>query len=169
MFRRKKRSTPLLNTTSTADISFMLLIFFLVTTSMDADKGLTRKLPPEEKPQQEWSNINKNNLLQVVITADNQILLNELATPKDSLKAALTDFVQTRGNKHLITLETHEEATYDTYFFLQNELSRAYQSIRQTTAKKQFGKSYSRLTPQQREEIDMQYPQRVAERFTQAK
>ena len=46
MFERKKRQVPSLNTTSTADISFMLLILFLVTSSMDIDKGLTRQLPP---------------------------------------------------------------------------------------------------------------------------
>lgn len=49
MFARRKRTVPQLNATSTADISFMLLIFFLVTTSMDLDKGLGKKLPPVEK------------------------------------------------------------------------------------------------------------------------
>ena len=48
MFRRRKRDIPGLNTTSTADISFMLLIFFLVTSSMDTDKGLPRQLPPPD-------------------------------------------------------------------------------------------------------------------------
>ena len=54
MFSRRKHSMPVLNTTSTADISFMLLIFFLVTTSMDIDKGLSRQLPPldDEKEEQ---------------------------------------------------------------------------------------------------------------------
>ena len=53
MFARRKRTVPQLNATSTADISFMLLIFFLVTTSMDLDKGLGKKLPPVEKSKQE--------------------------------------------------------------------------------------------------------------------
>ena len=53
MFRWKHRDVPELNTTSTADISFMLLVFFLVTSSMDSDKGLGRKLAPIDEQQQE--------------------------------------------------------------------------------------------------------------------
>ena len=52
MFRWKHRDVPELNTTSTADISFMLLVFFLVTSSMDTDKGLGRKLAPLDEQQQ---------------------------------------------------------------------------------------------------------------------
>ena len=52
IFRRKRREVPGLNTTSTADISFMLLVFFLVTTSMDADKGMNRQLPPKTDEKQ---------------------------------------------------------------------------------------------------------------------
>ena len=52
MFERRRKKVPGLNTTSTADISFMLLIFFLVTSSMDTDKGLPRQLPPPQQEQQ---------------------------------------------------------------------------------------------------------------------
>ena len=54
-FHHRRRSVPQLNTTSTADISFMLLIFFLVTTNMDVDKGITRQLPPQGQQQSEQS------------------------------------------------------------------------------------------------------------------
>lgn len=61
--RNKRRLVPSLNTTSTADISFMLLIFFLVTTSMDLDKGLRRVLPPvDNQQQQQETNIDKDSL-----------------------------------------------------------------------------------------------------------
>ena len=55
MFAKRRHQVPGLNTTSTADISFMLLIFFLVTTNMDVDKGLTRQLPPADKQEQQVS------------------------------------------------------------------------------------------------------------------
>ena len=62
--RNKRRLVPSLNTTSTADISFMLLIFFLVTTSMDLDKGLRRVLPPvDNQQQQQETNIDKDKLM----------------------------------------------------------------------------------------------------------
>ncbi|WP_273178330.1 ExbD/TolR family protein, partial [Hoylesella pleuritidis] len=74
MFRHRPRRVPRLNTTSTADISFMLLIFFLVTTSMDVDKGLSRQLPPPDlHPQTEETNVEKHNLMTLEITADNRL------------------------------------------------------------------------------------------------
>ena len=63
MFRRRKREVPGLNTTSTADISFMLLIFFLVTTNMDVDKGLIRQLPPDRKNDNQESFVSKGTIL----------------------------------------------------------------------------------------------------------
>ena len=78
LIRRNRNETPGLNTTSTADISFMLLIFFLVTTSMDVDKGLLRQLPspePQKKEQQE-SVVDKNNLMAIHLTAGDTLLVN---------------------------------------------------------------------------------------------
>ena len=71
LIRRKQHETPGLNTTSTADISFMLLIFFLVTTSMDVDKGLLRQLPSPEpqKKEQQQSVVDKANLMALRLTA----------------------------------------------------------------------------------------------------
>lgn len=70
---KKKRSMPGLNTSSTADISFMLLIFFLVTTSMDTDKGLTRRLPPPVEDENATKQIHENEILQVRINLKGQI------------------------------------------------------------------------------------------------
>ena len=64
-FRRKHREVPGLNTTSTADISFMLLVFFLVTSSMDTDHGLARKMAPIDEHKQEQQDVNRSNVLQI--------------------------------------------------------------------------------------------------------
>lgn len=70
LIRRKQRETPGLNTTSTADISFMLLIFFLVTTSMDVDKGLLRQLPsPDPQKKEQQTVVDKANLMALRLTA----------------------------------------------------------------------------------------------------
>lgn len=163
MFSRRKRSIPQLNTTSTADISFMLLIFFLVTTSIDADKGIGRKLPPPEKPQQELSTINKNNLLNIVIAADNSILVNERPLSEEKIVDEVATFIEARGTQHLISVSVSEEATYEQYFKLQNELTLAYNKVRNKIAQKQYGSSYKKLSSEQQEEIDKLYPHRVAE------
>ena len=83
-------NVPGLNTTSTADISFMLLIFFLVTTSMDVDKGLSRQLPPPElKKESEQTNVSKSNLMTLQITSDNRLLVDD--QPADIYRNCATE------------------------------------------------------------------------------
>ena len=108
MFARRKRTVPQLNATSTADISFMLLIFFLVTTSMDLDKGLSRRLPPVEKNKQEESLVNKDNIIKVYITGNNKILVDDELSTLDELKSKLKKFVVRKGRNHLIQLQASE-------------------------------------------------------------
>lgn len=78
MFRRKfEYKVPGLNTTSTADISFMLLIFFLVTTSMDADKGITRELPPiDKKSENTPTNVANDKTLRLRIDDAGRLFCN---------------------------------------------------------------------------------------------
>ena len=87
LIRRKQHETPGLNTTSTADISFMLLIFFLVTTSMDVDKGLLRQLPSPEpqKKEQQQSVVDKANLMELRLTAGDTLLVTVWARNISSL------------------------------------------------------------------------------------
>ena len=75
---RKKKSMPGINSSSTADIAFMLLIFFLTTTSMDTDKGLARRLPAPPDPnvkQDDNLKVKERNVLQVRINKDNQLMV----------------------------------------------------------------------------------------------
>ena len=71
--KKKKKEVPGLDTTSTADISFMLLIFFLVTTSLDTDEGLTRYLPPmPQKNEQKQMDVNRNDIMNISIDDDDR-------------------------------------------------------------------------------------------------
>ena len=84
MFGHRRHSqVPSLNTTSTADISFMLLVFFLVTSSMDSDKGLRRQLPPPPQEEQQAVDILQEDIMTVVLSADGQ--LTWTATPSAQL------------------------------------------------------------------------------------
>ena len=77
MFRRRHREPfQELNTTSTADISFMLLIFFLVTSSMDTDKGLLRQLPPLPDEKEQPLDINKEHVMTIALDNQNQLSLD---------------------------------------------------------------------------------------------
>ena len=160
---RKRHHVPGLNTTSTADISFMLLIFFLVTTNMDVDKGLTRQLPPPDKQEQQASQVMRGTLMQVVITRDNELLVDGKPTPVKNICGLAEDFVHRVGKKHLIKIEASPEADYDTYFQLQNQLVMAYGRLRNEVALKLYGKAYAKLNNTQREHVKELCPQRIAE------
>ena len=163
MFRRRRsEQIPELNTSSTADISFMLLIFFLVTSSMDTDKGLLRQLPPlpQEQPPQD---VRKDHVLQVTLDANDQLSIDgTLITPKQ-LKEQLITFVAADRTAHVISIQTDRATTYEAYFRMQNAIVAAYSQLRERYAQERFGKSYGELVEEQRDEVNQYYPQRISE------
>lgn len=168
--RRNKRQVPGLNTASTADISFMLLIFFLVTTSMDVDKGLFRLLPsPEPQKQLKTETIvDKNTLMALHVTADNRLLLNDKPVEVSRLKGEIIQFVNRLGNRHLISIESDREADYDLYFQMQNQIMMAYNEIRNQYSMKHFGKAFDALSSSQKESVRKNCQQRVTESYANA-
>ena len=167
MFKRKKREVPSLNTTSTADISFMLLILFLVTSSMDIDKGLTRQLPPLTPDEQrvEQTDVDERNVLRLQISADGHLTCNDKPLPIGKLRQRVEEFVGVTSDRlqHTIQLETDREADYEAYFDVQNEIVAAYNALRNRQAKKQYGHSLAECTPDQKTALRNYYPQRIAE------
>lgn len=168
MFAKRRHQVPGLNTTSTADISFMLLIFFLVTTNMDVDKGLTRQLPPPDKQEQQVSQVEKGTLMTLTITKDNALLVDGKPTPVNKVCGLAEAFVRRVGRKHLVKIEAAPEANYDIYFQLQNQLVMAYGRLRNEAAMKTYGKPFAKLTEEQRNHVKDICPQRIAEDYGQA-
>lgn len=170
IIKRRKRQVPGLNTASTADISFMLLIFFLVTTSMDVDKGLFRLLPSPEpqKTAPQESVVDKSTLMALHVTKDNQLLLNDKPTNVAHLKGEIVRFVHRLGNRHLISIESDRDADYDLYFQMQNQIMMAYNEIKDEYAQKHFGKVFSALTTAEKEKVRKACPQRITESYANA-
>ena len=98
---RKKRKVPGLNASSTADISFILLIFFLVTTSMDTDSGLARRLPPPPEDNQEDAelDVKERNVLKVLVNARGQVLCGDEFIEVDQLCDKAKEFVKNEDNR----------------------------------------------------------------------
>ena len=165
LFQKKRRRVPRLNTTSTADISFVLLILFLVTTSMDVDKGVTRQLPPPDPKQEQKKpqEIDKSRILNLYIDSRNNLTCNGHPLPIGSLRQRVVDFVAVAGPQHVIRLEADPSSTYDTYFQTQNEIANAYQSLRNKEAQRRFGTTYRQCTEEEREQVSEAVPQRLAE------
>ena len=170
IIKKKRYETPGLNTTSTADISFMLLIFFLVTTSMDVDKGLMRQLPaaePQKKEVQE-SVVDKGTLMSLHVMAHDTLLMNNRPIKVATLKNEVLQFVKRLGKRHLISIESDRDADYNLYFQMQNELMEAYGELRNEYAQKSFGKPYSALNSMQKEKVRKACPQRITESYANA-
>ncbi|MBR3726155.1 MAG: biopolymer transporter ExbD [Prevotella sp.] len=129
MIRRRNRETPSLDMTSTADISFMLLIFFLMVSSMDVDRGITRLLPPSDDKKQEMQ-VEREKLIALGITAENRLTLNGEPVDMAQIRPRVASLVIQIGEEHLISIESDTTADYNTYFELQNEIAAAYRDVR---------------------------------------
>ena len=95
-----KREVPELNSSSTADISFILLIFFLTTTSMDTDRGLARRLPPppEDNVEQDDTKVKERNVLQVRINAMDELMIGGDYAEVSEIRARAKEFIENPEN-----------------------------------------------------------------------
>ena len=164
LFKRKKQEVPELNTVSTADISFMLLIFFLVTTSMNLDKGLKGRIPPKDKKEkQEQTEVNKNSFMSIELLPNNQITLEGKPIVVDSISSVASRFILKHTKKHVIYIQSHPESNYNSYFKLQNALALAYQKARNELCLKRYNCEYELADAGEREAIAHDLPQRIVE------
>ena len=164
MLRWKHGDVPELNTTSTAGISFMLLVFFLVTSSMDADKGLGRKLSPMDEQKQEQRDINRSNVLEVKIDASDVLYCDDKVVTHEELQQQVEQFVASRQtDQHVIAVETDSKTSYNAYFEMQNTIVRAYRELRDKMARQQYGHSFAQCSDAERDAIKARYPQKISE------
>ncbi len=131
MFRHRRHSeVPSLNTSSTADISFMLLIFFLVTSSMDAGKGLKRQLPPPPQDQEQVADIRQEDIITVKLDAAGQLTLNGDAVTLEQLQQEVRQFAAVNPRHRVVAIKTDPRARYEAYFQLQNAIVAAYRPLK---------------------------------------
>jgi len=182
---RKKREVQEINAGSMADIAFLLLIFFLVTTTMDADKGINRKLPPwDDQPQDQQNLIKEKNIFTVLINSNNNLLVENEYMEISELRQACKEFIINNGlgdcdycdgglrnplssdnpSKAVVSLQNDRGTSYDMYIRVQNELVAAYEELRNELSMKRYGKPYEKLTdPELIEEIKAAFEQKISE------
>jgi len=147
-----KRAAPEVNAGSMADIAFLLLIFFLVTTTIEKDSGITRKLPPIEESEEDVI-IKQKNIFTVIINKNDQLLVEDENMELKNLRKAAVEFLDNNGDgscsyckgdrdpsssdnpdKAIITLANDRETSYASYISVQNELVAAYNQLRNRRA-----------------------------------
>ena len=110
----------------------MLLIFFLVTSSMDAGKGLSRQLPPPPQDEEQVADIQREDIMTVVLDADGRLTLNDDTVSLGQLQKEITRFAAVNPKHRVVAIRTAPEAKYDAYFQLQNAIVAAYRPLKCT-------------------------------------
>jgi len=164
MFRKRNhRQIPELNTTSTADISFMLLIFFLVTSSMDTDKGLLRQMAPPPQEHEQPMDIQQDLVMRVTLDDHDQLTCNGKAVTLRELTDEVRALAAVSRQEHVVSILADRSTTYEAYFRMQEAVVKAYGSLRQQYALQHYGRDYARCTAEERSQINDYYPQRISE------
>jgi biopolymer transport protein ExbD len=180
------RKIPEIPSASLADIAFMLLIFFLVTTTMDVDSGLERRLPQwvDQEQLDDDQQIKERNVFIVLVNRNNDLLVEGEYADIDNLRERAKEFMANPNDaedlpekeakqipyfgevmvtKGVISLQNDLDTQYGTYIAVQNELVAAINELREELAQQEFGKSYNQLDKDQQDAVREIYPSRISE------
>lgn len=159
--RSRKRNGAEINSSSMADIAFLLLIFFLVTTTIVNDKGVLLLLPPKNTEEKPIVPIHERNLFKIQVNSVDQLLVNnELATNFDVVRADIKIFVLNEGKdikssqspqKAIVSIKTKRGTSYEKYIEVLNMVQGAYYDIYAENAKI-TNEAYRRLSMSKPEE-----------------
>ena len=180
------KKTPEINSSSTADIAFLLLCYFLMTTTMDQDMGLQRRLPPMPDPNQkvEDQKVNRRNIIIVKINSADRLLAGtepmHVSQLKDKIKEFLTnpnnnanlpekEEIEIEGygpcmvSKGVISLQNDRGTSYQAYIAVQNELVKAVNELRDEFSMANFGSLYMKLDEEKQTIVRKAIPQNISE------
>ena len=180
------KKLPGLNTSSTADIAFLLLCYFLMTTTMGSQTGLSRRLPPmpDEKQKTQDQKVNRRNIIIVKINSQDRLMAGtepmDVSQLKDKIKIFLTNptddpslpekevqEIEGLGNrqvsKGVISLQNDRGTSYRAYIAVQNELVKAINELRDEFSSKNFGKKFANLSEEKQKIVKDAIPQNISE------
>lgn len=170
-----RRDTPEINAGSMADIAFLLLIFFLVTTTMNVDSGISKKLSEKPPPDYEPPIIKEKNIFEVNINRNNELMVEGDRMELKDIKEAALKFIDNGGgigksaedgtpgepcdycqgerspsssdhpNKAIISVQSDRGTDYGVYIEVQNELLKAYTILRNRLCQQRYGMLYTEL------------------------
>ena len=180
------KKTPEINSSSTADIAFLLLCYFLMTTTMDQDLGLQRRLPPmpDKNQKVEDQKVNRRNIIVVKINSADRLLAGTEPMHVSQLKDKIKEFLDNPQNnpnlpekeeieiegfgkamvsKGVISLQNDRGTSYEAYIAVQNELVKAVNELRDAWSMENFGKPYASLDEDKQAIVRKAVPQNISE------
>ena len=178
------KKLPALNSSSMSDISFLLLTFFLMVSSINTDQGIQRRLPPPADPNQKPPEIHKRNTFTVLVNMNDNLLINGEIGDINALKERAKEFLGNPNNspdlpekenidipllgntpvsKGVISLQNDRGTSYDMYIKVQNELTAAVNELRDELSREKFSRKYVDCNDEQKEAIDKAVPVAISE------
>ena len=181
-----KKKVPAMNTSSTADIAFLLLCYFLMTTTMGSQTGLSRRLPPmpDKNQKVEDQKVNRRNIIQVKINSADRILAGSEPIDISQLKDKIKEFLTNPANdpnlpekevqnieglgewpvsKGVISLQNDRGTSYQAYIAVQTELVKAVNELRDDFSRRQYGKVFMLLDEDTQAIVKKAVPQNISE------
>lgn len=168
----KGRMSNEINAGSMADIAFLLLIFFLVTTQIAEDKGVLTTLPPWSDDEPDITKLNERNVYGVLVNANNELLVRGEPMKTRDLRKNAKEFIWNpeqrsdyaeRPDKAIISLKNDRGTKYETYLEVLNELKGAYNELRNEEALRKHGKEFEFLEKVDQKEIRAKIPLVISE------
>lgn len=180
------RKTPGLNTGSMADISFLLLTFFLLTSSINTDQGIQRRLPPPLIGNEKPPKVNERNVLKILVNMYDQLLVNNKPMNNvNELKDRTKEFISNPNNDPhmsvvklryieelgreapvsdgIVSLQSDRGTSYKMYIAVQNQLAAAFDELRNEYSRQNFGTTFENLSEEQRKGVQKVIPISISE------
>ncbi len=171
--KNRQREDPEVGGAGMADIAFLLLIFFLLVTTIDVDTGIGLQLPPAPEENQDPPPIKERNLLNILVNAQGMVLIDEEPTQVSEVKQKIKDFVTNRGkdpnlsdspDKAIVSIKTQRQTPYKTYINMLDEVMGAYAELRNQASQSEFGVPYAQLEDEgeRQQKIQDIYPKKIS-------
>lgn len=173
LLKKRERDGAEINGSSMADIAFLLLIFFLVTTTINVDTGIGMVLPPPLDPDVEPPPIRERNLMNILVSAQGLILMDEQPVAINDVREKLKEFIANPENNEelaispeaaIVSLKTQRETPYKVYIDMLDEVMGAYKELRDAASRSNYGVEYAKLvagSPQQ-DNIKKMFPKKIS-------
>jgi biopolymer transport protein ExbD len=155
--KKRDREDPEIGGAGMADIAFLLLIFFLLVTTIDVDTGIGLQLPPAPEEDQEPPPIKTRNMMKILVNSQGQVLMGtdeQEPTPVVQVKQKLQDFIMNNGedpnlsespDNAIVSIKTDRATPYNVYIDMLDEVMGAYADLRNRAAQSEFGIPYAQL------------------------
>lgn len=173
MFKKPRRDAAEINGSSMADIAFLLLIFFLVTTTINVDTGIGLVLPPPLDPNEQPPPIRERNLMNMLVNAEGRIVMDEELVSINDVKPTLIEFIDNPNNDPelavspdaaIVSVKTVRQAPYRIYIDMLDEIMGAYRELRDRASRQNYGVPYNALDTdsEQQKVIKDMYPLNIS-------